>query len=116
MIKGKNKNLTTTQHVYRKNQARARYCVLDGLKRFERRSIKMVEMWYIWGPLIEGLVERNKLCLKPRDASIAQLKGDKVAKSVSRRTGDLALIKYRSSSLGTRTVYVPPNKPMKNGL
>ena len=114
MIKGRNKELTDAQHVYRKQQVKDR--VLEGLEKIGLRPIKMVEMWSKWGPLIEDEVERNLLCPKPSDAIISQVKGDKAAKATSKRTAAVALIDNGLSSLCAATVYVPPSRPMKKWL
>ena len=106
--------MTTAQHVLRKQ--RIRDCVFVGLDRHGLEPIKIVELWSKWGPLIKDSVERNLLCPKPSDAIIALVKGDRAAKAAGKITKALALSEDGSYSLCASTVYVPPDKPMKNGL
>ena len=66
--------------------------------------------------MIKDQVEHNLFCPKPSDAIIDLVKGDRAAKAAGKRTTALALTEDGSSSLCASTVYVPPDKPMKNGL
>ena len=55
------------------------------------------------------------MCPKPSDTVIAEVKGDKENKAQGKKSADVALIEYASTTSLDSIVYATPAKPMKNG-